>query len=96
MQEFFTWAILGTYAGAVLATSLITQFFKDVGFLARVPTRIFSYVVALFVLLGATYFGGAWSMANAALCLFNAAIVSLAANGGYDTLTGLSQRDNDG
>lgn len=96
MQAFFTWSILGTYAGAVLATSLLTQFFKEMGFLARVPTRVFSYIVALAMLLGATYFGGAWSIANAALCPFNAAIVSLAANGGYDTLAGLRQRDNDG
>lgn len=96
MQEFFSWTMLGSYAGAVAATSLITQFFKEVGFIARIPTRIFSYGVALLVLLGATYFGGGWSWASAALCLFNAAIVSLAANGGYDTLHGLSQRDNDG
>ena len=35
MESFFTWAMLGTYAGAVLATSLITQFFKGMGFIAR-------------------------------------------------------------
>ena len=29
MQEFFTWAMLGTYAGAVLATTLITQLLKE-------------------------------------------------------------------
>lgn len=95
MQEFFTWTMLGTYAGAVLATTLITQFFKGMGFIASIPTRIFSYIVAVIVLLGATYFGGAWTWADAALCLFNAVIVSLAANGGYDTVAGLRQRDNE-
>ena len=94
MEEFFTWGMLGTHAGAVLATSLITQFFKGMGFIARIPTRVFSYFVALAILLGATYFGCCWSLGNAALCLFNAIIVSLAANGGYDTLVGLKQRDN--
>ena len=95
MESFFTWAMLGTYSGAVLATSLITQFFKGVGFIARIPTRIFSYIVALAVMLGAAYFDGAWSWAEGALCLLNAIIVSLAANGGYDTFVGLRQRDNE-
>ncbi|MEA5059564.1 MAG: hypothetical protein VB049_05970 [Candidatus Pelethousia sp.] len=94
MSEFFTWGMLGTYAGAVLATTVITQLFKGIGIAAKIPTRIFTYAVALAVLLGATYFGEAWSWANGALCLFNAVIVSLAANGSYDTITGLKQRDN--
>ncbi len=94
MENFFTWAMLGTYAGAVLATSLITQFFKEMSFIARIPTRVFSYFVALVVLLGAAYFGCCWSLADGVLCLFNAVIVSLAANGGYDTVTGIKQRDN--
>ncbi len=29
-QEFFTWAMLATYAGALLATVLITQLLKNV------------------------------------------------------------------
>ena len=58
MQDFFTWAMLATYAGAVLATTLITQLLKGVGFIDRMPTRIFSYIVALAVLLVATFFTG--------------------------------------
>lgn len=30
-NEFFTWAVLLTYAGATLATSLVTQLIKGVG-----------------------------------------------------------------
>ena len=56
MENFFTWSMLATYAGATLATNVITQLFKGVGFLANVPTRLFSYVVALAVLLAATLF----------------------------------------
>ena len=77
MQEFFTWAMLGTYAGAVLATTLITQLIKE--WLKSVPTRIVSYVIALAVLLAAAAFNNALTLADGALCLFNAVIVSLAA-----------------
>ena len=85
MQEFFTWAMLGTYAGAVLATTLITQLIKE--WLKSVPTRIVSYVIALVVLLAAAAFNNALTLADGALCLFNAVIVSLAANGGFEAIT---------
>jgi uncharacterized membrane protein required for colicin V production len=85
MQEFFTWAMLGTYAGAVLATTLITQLVKE--WLKAIPTRIVSYVIALGVLLAAAAFNNALTLADGALCLFNAVIVSLAANGGFDAVT---------
>ena len=42
MNEFFTWAVLLTYAGATLATSLITQLIKGLGFIDKIPTRITS------------------------------------------------------
>ncbi len=90
MQEFFTWTMLATYAGAALATGLITQLLKGVGFIDRIPTRVFSYVVALVVLLAAAYFTGGLTWNSAALCLINAAVVALAAQGGYEiSCTGL-------
>lgn len=87
MQEFFTWAMLGTYAGAVLVTTIVTQFLKGIGPIDRIPTRVFSYVIALIVLLAAQWFNGAWSVQEAALCVLNAVLVSLAANGGYEMLS---------
>jgi len=84
MQEFFTWTMLGTYAGAVLATTLVTQLFKGVTLIEQIPTRIFSYIVALVLLLAAQFFTGSWTVPEAALCLLNAVIVSLAANGSFE------------
>lgn len=84
MQDFFTWAMLATYAGAVLATTLITQLLKGVGFIDRMPTRIFSYIVALAVLLVATFFTGGFTVEAAGLCVINAVVVALAAQGAYD------------
>ena len=57
-NEFFTWAVLLTYAGATLATSLVTQLIKGVGFIDKIPTRLTSYVIALVVLIAATFFTG--------------------------------------
>jgi len=84
LNEFFTWATLGTYAGCVLATSLITQFIKEWSFLKPIPTRLVSYVIALLVLLAANAIAGTLDLPAAGLCVVNAVVVSLAANGGYD------------
>ena len=85
-NEFFTWAALLTYAGATLATSLVTQLIKGLGFIDKIPTRITSYAIALVVLLAATFFTGGLTLEAGALCVINAVVVSLAANGAYDAV----------
>ena len=91
-NEFFTWAVLLTYAGATLATSLITQLIKGLGFIDKIPTRITSYAIALVVLLAATFFTGGLTLEAGALCVINAVVVSLAANGAYDALAGAPKK----
>lgn len=86
MNEFFTWTTLATYAGATLATSLITQLIKGLGFIDKIPTRITSYAIALVVLVAATFFSGGLTLEAGALCVINAVVVSLAANGAYDAV----------
>lgn len=87
MNEFFTWAILGTYAGCVLATTLITQLVKEWGALKTVHTRLVSYVIALLILIGANAFAGTLTLETASQNIINAVVVALAANGGYDALS---------
>ena len=93
-SEFFTWATLATYAGAVFATAMMTQFLKGVSFIDRVPTRFVSYIIALVVLIGASAIDGTLTLANAGLSTINAVIVALAANGGYDAV--MIDRDKSG
>ena len=88
MNEFFTWANLATYAGATLATSLITQVVKGIGFIANIPTRITSYAIAVVILLAATFFTGAFTLETAVLCIINGVVVSLASNGAFDAVSG--------
>lgn len=87
MNEFFTWTMLMTYSGAALATALVTQFIKNIGALSEVRTQIVSYVVALVVLVGGTFFTGALTWESAALCILNAIVVSFASNGAYDAVS---------
>jgi len=87
MSEFFTWATLGTYAGAVLAVALITELIKGISWLDKLPTRIVSYGVAIFVLIAANAVAGTLTWAAVGLCVINAVVVALAANGGFDAVT---------
>lgn len=83
---FFDWSILATYAGATAATIAVTQVFKGVGFINRIPTRLFAYIVALIILVAATAFTDGVALESAALCVVNALMVSLASNGAYDAV----------
>jgi len=88
MNDFFTWANLATYSGALLATGFFTQMLKGVGFIDKIPTRITSYIIAVLVLLAGTFFTGSLTADNAILCFVNAVVVSLASNGAYDAAAG--------
>lgn len=93
-MEFTTWSILGTYAGALAMVMLITQLTKGLAFIERLPTQIWSYILALVILIMARAFTDGLSLENAALCLFNAVIVSLGANGGHAALSRISNSKN--
>lgn len=84
MNEFTTWANLATYGGALAMVLVATQLTKD--FTKRIPTQLWSYILALVILLAATYFTGALTVESGALLPFNAAVVSLAANGGFEAV----------
>lgn len=86
-MEFFSWSILGTFTGAVLAVTTLTQLTKEIPGIKKVPTQVWSYILAVVVLIGAQAFGGEGiTWASTGLAVINAALVSLAANGGYEAI----------
>ena len=84
MSEFVTWEALGGYAGAVMMVTLITQFLKGTP-LGKWSSQLVADVIAGVLLIGAEIFGGQpVTVQGVTLCLLNAVIVALAANGMYD------------
>ena len=82
MNEFFTWTMLATFAGAVTATTILTQFVKRL--LSKVPTQVVSYIIALVVLVISTAaIGSAEDWTAWAILPLNAVLVSLSANGAF-------------
>lgn len=83
MNEFITWATLATYGGALIMVGVLTQFTKDLSFTKKLPTQIWSYILSLVVMYPAMFFTGQLNANTAILTIFNAVIISIAANGGY-------------
>lgn len=84
--EFFTWDILGTMAGAMFAVALLTEITKSIPGIKKIPTQIWSYILSVAVLIVSHAALGTLTLQAAGLALINAAMVSLAANGGYAAL----------
>ena len=83
--EPLTWQYLVTIGGATFATLLIVQYFKvKLDTVWKIPTRIFVYLVALVILLLATYFTKGLTVDTAILTVFNAFVVAAAAYGTYE------------
>ena len=86
MNDFFSWAMLATYSGAVLATGLITQFIKNFNGISKLHTQLLSYLVAFAILILATLFTDALTVESAAMCILNAVVVAFASNGAYEAI----------
>ena len=86
-MEFFDWTALRTYAGSVAAVGILTQITKNIPGIVKIPTQVWSYILSLIIMLLATYFGGELTLSSGVLAVVNAAIVSLAANGGFEAIS---------
>jgi len=93
-MEFFNWNMLGSCAGASLAVGVITQATKGAPLVRSLPTQLWSYLLALATLILAMIFESGFSAEGACLAAFNAALVSLAANGGYAAIDRIHQQLN--
>lgn len=83
---FIDWSTLATYTGALAMVVIITQLTKGLKWISRIPTQIWSYIVAIAVLYSAFFFTDQLTASNAVLILFNGVIVALASNGGFDAV----------
>ena len=84
MNDFVTWAGIGSYAGSVTITAIITQFLKQLPGVGKMNSQLLSFIVAVLILEAHAAFIGGWHFDTAVINLVNAVVVALAANGTYD------------
>ena len=94
LENFTTWEILATYAGATAMTTIIVQFIKgQVDKLFNLRTEALSYIVAVLVLSISNYFIGEMNVSTAFLALFNGFIVSSTSNKAFEHTKHLFESD---
>lgn len=93
-MEFVSWTMLATFAGSLSMVLLITQLTKELKFIKKIPTQIWSYTIAIIILFPAYFFTGKLTFDSAILIPFNAVLVALAANGGFDILEKVFSKTN--
>ena len=89
MDQYFTWNLLGTFAGGVTATALLTQLLKRL--LKKVPTPLISFLVASLILIGVTAFTTGFTLEHILLIPINAALISFSSNGAFDAMKRMSK-----
>ena len=89
---FLSWSLLITYAGALGFVMAVTQFTKGISLFDRMPTQVWSWIVAMVGMYPAYYFTGQLTPETAAIVPINAIVVSLGANGGFEFLSRLFKK----
>lgn len=94
INDFLTWQMLAGFSCMATAVGVLTQFFKGLfdKLPVRVPTRAVSYIFALLLLFGTTYFTGGAGASEYFLCPVNAVFVSFSSNGAFDFIKSLSDK----
>lgn len=92
MDQYFTWHILGTFAGCAAATGLLTQCFKKM--FKKLPTPCLSFIIAVLILVGAMAFTSGFSPSSIALIPINATLVSFSSNGAFAAMKRMNQGKN--
>lgn len=90
--SFFDWSYLATFAGCLVAVGVLTEITKGLGFIKKIPTQLFSWGLAIIVLICAQLFTTGVTPESAVLAVLNSAVVSLAANGGYEAVTKITSK----
>ena len=85
--NFFTWDVLGTFGGAILGVAILTQLTKEIKYIKAIPTQLWSYIIAVLLLVLSRVFTGEFSASSVGLAFINGALVSLASNGTYSLFT---------
>lgn len=81
MEEFLTWEILLTFSGLVSTVYMVTEFTKGLWIIDKIPTKYWSYIIALILLVSVNLVTGGFKTEDVLLYILNAIPVSLSANG---------------
>ena len=81
MDSFLTWDVLLTFSGLVGAVYMVVEFTKEIKYINKIPTKYWSYLIDLFLLVTTNLVIGTFNYKDIVLYLLNAIVISLSSNG---------------
>lgn len=85
-MDFLTWSALSSQAGILTTVVLFTQLTKDFKLIKKMPTQLWSFILAMGLMFLSYYFTNKLTISNIALIPFNSLITALSASGGFHAL----------
>lgn len=85
-MQITSWSGLTTNTSVLSVVIIITQLTKNVKYIKKIPTQLWSFILSYIILVLANLFTNKISISDLLLSLINAAIIALASNGGFDLL----------
>ena len=81
MEEFLTWDVLSTYASFVTIVFMVVEFTKELPLIKKIPTRYWSFIVCLILLIATNLVVGTFTPQDIVLYILSAVSISLGSNG---------------
>lgn len=81
MEQFITWDILTTYTSFVTIVFMVVEFTKELPLIKKIPTRYWSFIVCLILLIATNLVVGTFTPQDIVLYILSAVSISLGANG---------------
>lgn len=84
MESFLTWGYVATFMGIVFCTSMLVEFFKEMPYIKKIPTKYFTAIIAFVLIFVSSIFLGEFTFINIPLMILNAILVAFTTTGQYD------------
>jgi hypothetical protein len=81
MEEFLTWDVLSTYASFVTIVFMVVEFTKDLKGIKKIPTKYWSFLVSLVLMIISNLALGTFHIADVILYALSSMTISLGSNG---------------
>ena len=85
MENFLTWEVLETYTSFVATVYMVVEFTKEIKFIKKIPTRIWSFLVAFLLLIILNLVIKNFKLVDLVLYAITAISISLGSNGLSDS-----------
>lgn len=82
MENFLTWEMLGTFAGAVLAVTALTQVLKNY---IRFDAKWVALVLSILIVIGLQFVLGNFAVESWVLAVLNALVVAGTSIGAFES-----------